>query len=251
MYIKTWHHSNVYSNDMLRLSIIHTLIRTGPLETLVMKLSRWHNKESSTCSWHLPVFDVVFSQAFTPSSHVYSKFGSPAAPHFKNHEPPKAQQVRPSLSETHLEHARMWTMFCIVEISLPWLVTVHTERAYLLLGLEGVIGQAFTPSPHVCSNFGSLLRPHFWNHDPPFPQQLGEPLILPHWAQPEKQCLASISFEWKEFRIIIIMCNKTQVQCRIWRSKTLPFVTVFPHFPHSSSHLNSTTLLHFARHLLL
>ena len=44
-------------------------------------------------------------QAFKPSSHVCSKFESPFLPHFRNQEPPRAQQVRsPALLVTQLEH---------------------------------------------------------------------------------------------------------------------------------------------------
>ena len=34
------------------------------------------------------------SQAWTPSSHVYSKFRSPGLPHFLNQAPPRKQQLR-------------------------------------------------------------------------------------------------------------------------------------------------------------
>ena len=59
--------------------------------------------------------------------------------------------------------------------------------SFVGLCVDIVIAHAFAPSLQVCSNLGSLLRPHFWNHDPPLPQQLGEPLILPHLGHPGKE----------------------------------------------------------------
>ena len=165
--------------------------------------------QSSRLTRHLPGFDVVIAQAFNPSLHVCSNLGSPGSPHFRNHEPPMPQQVSPSLSSTHLGHAGMWTMFRIVEISLLSIVIkrarIHAKKdanmlpdtigfgfvgfgvvSFIGLCVDIVILHAFTPSLQVCSNFGSLLRPHFLNHDPPLPQQVSDPLIWPHLGHADK-----------------------------------------------------------------
>ena len=175
---------------------------------------------------NLPAISNLMSlQAWMPSFQVCSASGSSLPPHFWNHVPPEAQQLR-SLSVVVPQTGHMVAVSSVCGIdNANWLTNKNNlikpcliVRHCNLPAISNLMSlQAWMPSSHVCSMSGSSLFPHFWNHVPPAAQQLRSPLFLiPHTGHS-----ASIAIEMWIFLVVDIQTGTQTLLAQTWIKRKL------------------------------